>query len=806
MVSIFLFYSGLSRISESVLAAAPGWKQVNQDGFVKNFTPDPTGAGTNLVAFDNQLYAATVNGLFHMEDPLTQVWTPWIPDNPPSGPGPAPLLNPLGNFLYAYSSGQIWFWAAGTNPRDVQTGWHAVTSIGLPGGVSPVPKALFNNRIYGVYTSPSGIFEIWRTADIGVASATWEQVAVNSLGNPTNHTGVDLMIVYSNRILLGIRSLGIGSFGDPHIYGTGVEIWESATGNSGNWSQVNVNGFGTLYSGCVSGVCNFPIQQMSGSAMTYRPVGASQEYLYIGTLSHFGAEIFRYDGSGVAGWTNVTQPWAGQCGLGCTGPGRNLSMAVYQGSLYVAEGFPKANLSRYDGNNWSIVEAGPNPFSASNIRLVDLEVFQGRLFVSTGASGGNPGDQVWGFPFYGRNATDRLSAQFIISNFTSPETERYAPAVAFNSNHSEYLVAWQNLWPGGLKDIYARRVSADTGSHIRWIIITEGSSNRIQPALAFNATNDEYLSVYMYDPGGTGLRYEVWGRIVNWDGMRMSNEFPIFQNTAFTYANPRVAWNSQTNEYLVAANIANGNLTFLYAAVGAVRVSSAGAVVSGSGVVISSTNSPSQVDIAYNAGVNEYLAVWRRNKSGSDFDIYAARLDGSSAAVISPPGEVPVGASVYDAGNPSVATNGAGYYLVAWQEAFPGACCDWDIHAQELDVAATPTATTEIILAASTDNEIRPRVAAKPGSGRNYMVTWQRSTAFGEAIYATHWGELGTPAHHQMEISAFTFWNSEEPAVAASMNNFLIAYTGDSADPAVHRHIYGRLWWAYGYYFPIIGK
>ena len=331
-------------------AAALDWKQVNQDGFVKNFTPDPTGAGTNLVAFDNQPYAATANGLFHLEDPLTQFWTPWVPGNPPSGPGPATSLIPLGNALYAYSSGQIWFWAAGTNPRNVQTGWQAVTSTGLPGGVGPAPKALFNGRIYGVYTPPSGVFEIWRTANMGVASAAWEQVAANALGDPTNHTGVDLMIVYNNRILLGIRSLGTGPFGDPSNYHTGVEVWDSSTGNSGSWSKVNANGFGTLYQGCVSSVCKFAIHQVLGSAMTYKPAGAAQEYLYVGTLSHFGAEIFRCDGSGAAGWTNVTQPWAGQCSFGCTGPGRNNSMAVYRDSLYVAEGFPKANLSRFDGS------------------------------------------------------------------------------------------------------------------------------------------------------------------------------------------------------------------------------------------------------------------------------------------------------------------------------------------------------------------------------------------------------------------------------------------------------------------------
>jgi hypothetical protein len=59
---------------KSAQAAATGWQQVNQDGFVKNSTPHSD--GVNLVAFDGQLYAATTYGIFQLQDPLTRYWTP----------------------------------------------------------------------------------------------------------------------------------------------------------------------------------------------------------------------------------------------------------------------------------------------------------------------------------------------------------------------------------------------------------------------------------------------------------------------------------------------------------------------------------------------------------------------------------------------------------------------------------------------------------------------------------------------------------------------------------------------------------
>ncbi len=393
----FMVYALLGLTSLSHGAAPdppPGWYQVNQDGFVSGL--GGSDEGTRLFVFNNKLYAINSQGFFSMQDPVLRNWTKLTPPIPPAGPGPTPSLILLGNYLYAWDSGNMWTIAIGQDPNGPN--WNKVTSIGLPGGVSPYPWVLFDGKIYGVYYTSSNTFEIWRTSPTGLPTLVWERVVENGFSDPTNNHGVDIMIVFNGHIYAGTRTLG-GVFGDPGSYGTGVEIWESPTGNIGSWTQVNVDGFGTKLTNCGPvGPCNFPIHQVIGSAAVYKAPGQTQEFLYIGTLSHFGGEIWRYDGNGLNGWQNVTQPWGGPCAIGC-GPFRDRSMAVFQDKLYVAEGFPTGNLAKYDGTAWSLVLEGPHPFDPDNIALDSLAVFANYLYVSAGHYNLSQGDQVWAYPF-----------------------------------------------------------------------------------------------------------------------------------------------------------------------------------------------------------------------------------------------------------------------------------------------------------------------------------------------------------------------------------------------------------------------
>ncbi len=381
-----------------------------------------------------------------------------------------------------------------------------------------------------------------------------------------------------------------------------------------------------------------------------------------------------------------------------------------------------------------------------------------------------------------------LGPEVQISEPTSPEADRYKPAIAYNWVHREYLVVWHNTWPDGHRDVYARRVS-ESGKLLSSFTVSAGANDRLQPAVAYNAMNDEYLVTWMYNLNGDGVTYEIWGRTVAWNGSYMNPEFQIITWPNRTFWTPRVTWNGLRNHYMVVWS-AHDTTTLVPTDVSHAILAADGTKLYGT--IISSAEEPHQPDVAYNIAADEYLVVWRRMWAPGDGDIRGARVSGSLGTVINPPGVFTISAPTEDQLLPAVTTNEQHRYLVVWQHAYPGPCCDWDIRGQELDVTGGLVGD-EISIATSLDDETAPAVAARPGTGRAYLCVWQRTTTAGEVIRAGAWGDAGWTYYG--DVAAVAFWNNEHPAVAAGRPSFLIAYEGDAqGDPTVYRHIYGRRW------------
>jgi hypothetical protein len=393
-------------------------------------------------------------------------------------------------------------------------------------------------------------------------------------------------------------------------------------------------------------------------------------------------------------------------------------------------------------------------------------------------------------------ATSRLSPELQISLPTTPENDRHVPAVIYNFRHREYLVLWHNEWSTH-RDIYARRVSED-GRLLSWFSVSAGPNDRAQPAVAYNAANDEYLVVWMYNANGDGSTWEIWGRTVAWNGASMGAEFQIITWPNRTFWTPKVAWNGFRNEYLVVWNAFDAT-TFLPTDVAHALLSANGTNLFGT--VISSADQPHDVDLAYNVAKDEYLVVWTRVAAPGNGDVVAARVSGANGVVVNPPGIINVDTAAEDQRKPAVATNQQGRYMVVWEHVFPGPCCDWDIRAQELDANGSPVGGWSFV-ASTTEDEANPAVAARPGSGREYVATWQQPSPAGVQVLARQWGDV---TRGTFEVAVAAFWDNNNPAVAAGNPSFLIAYEGDAAgDPTVYRHIYGRLWWPESVYVPLV--
>lgn len=387
-----------------------------------------------------------------------------------------------------------------------------------------------------------------------------------------------------------------------------------------------------------------------------------------------------------------------------------------------------------------------------------------------------------------------------IPPFAIPEGDRFLPAIAYNSIQKEYLVVWHNRWPTLNWDISARRVN-DRGQLQAWFPVSLGAGNRIQPAVAYSAVDQQYLIVWMYDSSGDGTKYEIWGRLIPWNGENPGAEFRIFTWADRSFYAPRVVWNSLRNQFLVVWNALDTS-TGLFSDVAGVRIANGG-VLPGGHTLIATQGIPHQADVAYNLAADEYLVVWRQLYSGGDWDIRGVRLNGET---LSPAGPVLyVGGALQDEQHPSIASNQQGSYIAGWSQAAPGPCCNWNVYAQELDNSGFKV-SNPLVLSASVEDEIYPRAAARPGPQKDFMVVWQQATDTGVAVYVSQWGEGTSGGVHHFPVSDYAFWKSERPVVAAGRPEYYIAYEGISAgDPNAHRYIYGSTWATAGnLYLPLI--
>jgi hypothetical protein len=417
----------------------------------------------------------------------------------------------------------------------------------------------------------------------------------------------------------------------------------------------------------------------------------------------------------------------------------------------------------------------------------------------------------------------RLGTEVQISTPSTPiDANRHLPAVAHNYKHKEYLVVWHNEWPGGGRDIYGQRVS-ETGAKIgSWFCITTGAGgdleDRIQPALAYSVTDDEYLVVWMQEDNTRPGVYDIRGRIIAWNNAYQRPEFTIITWANRSFWTPRVAWNSIRNEYMVVWNAfdTSGGLPGVPRDITGARVTNqdGGKVIDTDMLAFPTDSGPHQVDIAYNVAMNEYLMVCVivHTEATSGNDIYGRRVgwDGTPGAWIEIYKDDFAGGRKHQ-NHPAVATNEQDRYMVVWEHEY--ALDDHDIYGREYNANGTP-AGSYFTISSWTEDDTVPDVAAN-GASREWVAVWQRKigSGGGYSIHGFRWGSAGSGVQtYVFDVINWLFYECTNPAVAADIPGYLIVYEelappgilADSTNLTTYQHIYGRMWWPETVYLPLV--
>jgi hypothetical protein len=125
------------------------------------------------------------------------------------------------------------------------------------------------------------------------------------------------------------------------------------------------------------------------------------------------------------------------------------------------------------------------------------------------------------------------------------------------------------------------------------------------------------------------------------------------------------------------------------------------------------------------------IVTWYDNRSGTNYDIYAQRVNKTGVVQWTADG-VALCTAANDQANPTIVSDGSGGAIVTWQDRRSG---NYDIFAQRVNAAGVPQCTADgvKVCTAAGDKQVPTIVAAGAGGA---IVTWQDGRSGNYDIYA----------------------------------------------------------------------
>jgi len=332
---------------------------------------------------------------------------------------------------------------------------------------------------------------------------------------------------------------------------------------------------------------------------------------------------------------------------------------------------------------------------------------------------------------------------------------QYSPAVAHDGTN--FLVVWHDSRSGNY-DIYGARVSGtgmllDAGG----IPISTAINQQFNPAVTHDGTN--FLVVWQDHRSGTNQ--DIYGARVSNTGTVMDISGIPISTAANDQGIPAVASNG-VNSLVVWQDTRGGSNSDIYGA----RVSNTGTVLNTSGILISNAvNAQELPAVAYNGA--DFMVVWQDYRSGTSYDIYGARVSGTTGVVRNPSG-IPISTATNGQKHPALAREGTNC-LVVWQDNR-----SYDIYGARVNSTGTVLDTGGILISTSASSTDTPAVAH---DGTNFLVVWaDYGRVNGLNIYGARVSSTGTVLDAS-DIAISRSANGQyTPSVAHDGTNFLVVW------------------------------
>ena len=215
---------------------------------------------------------------------------------------------------------------------------------------------------------------------------------------------------------------------------------------------------------------------------------------------------------------------------------------------------------------------------------------------------------------FGRFVTATGTVSGAVLQISESPTGGLFPAVAFNATSDEFLVTWDDFGRRG-DVIHGQRVRGSDGALLGTNFPIGTVAGGIRSAVAWSPVNNVYLVVYW---GGNPI--EIFGQRVSGSGVLLGGNFNISNDAIFS-GYPAIAWGSSGNQFLVSWDNEDGNIH-------ARRIDSATGALLGSTIIVTTGGAKDRSCVAYDSVNNRWLVQFNNGgNAGFSYDQYGQLIN-----------------------------------------------------------------------------------------------------------------------------------------------------------------------------------
>lgn len=279
------------------------------------------------------------------------------------------------------------------------------------------------------------------------------------------------------------------------------------------------------------------------------------------------------------------------------------------------------------------------------------------------------------------------------------------------------IITWQDLRNAGNSNIYAQRINSI--GIVQWttdgVAICEAANNQNAPTIT---SDDNGGAIITWQDNRSLTGFDIYAQKISSLGtVQWVTDGVVICTAVNAQENPKCITDGSGGAIIAWFDNRSGTNTDIYAQ----RINGIGAIqwsLDGEPVCTAPNNQDSPSIISDESG--GAVVVWNDSRNGIDIDIYAQRLNSNGIVQWSANG-VAMSATTNDQKNPNIIYNGFGGAVITWHDS--RSVSNFDIYCQLINLSGVVQwATNGLSISIAPNNQINPVITTDGFGGT--IITW----------------------------------------------------------------------------------